>query len=80
MKLSVYSLIGHYQVHSSQRQPARKDANEDKKSDIPHSTDKESVSHSEETNMNKHEGYNEVREDETINPNEEQKRKAKRGK
>ncbi len=80
MELSVYSLIGYYQVYASQMQPARKDANADKKSDIPHSTDRESVSHSEETNMNKREGYNEMREDETINPNEEQKRKAKHGK
>ncbi len=74
MELSFYSLIGTYQAY-----PARKDANADKKSDIPHSTDRESISHSEETNMNKKEGYNEVREDATVNPNNEQKRKAKRG-
>lgn len=74
MELSFYNLIGSYQAR-----PAREDANASKKSDVPRSTDRESVSHSEETNMNRQEGYNEVREDETVNPDEQQKRQAKRG-
>lgn len=80
MELSFYSLIGPFQTHADQENgKSRKQQDAEKKSDVPHSTDQESVEHSEESSMNKKEGYNEVREDQPVNPDEAQKRKAKRG-
>ncbi len=45
-----------------------------------YTSDKKSVNHSEEVNMNSKKGYNETNEDAPVNPNEAQKQKAKQQK
>ncbi|MDJ1472289.1 hypothetical protein QNI19_05110 [Cytophagaceae bacterium DM2B3-1] len=45
--------------------------------DIPKTSQKKAVAHSEEVNMNGKKGYNETNEDAPVNPDQTQKKKAK---
>ncbi|MBC8110406.1 MAG: hypothetical protein H7Y04_05035 [Verrucomicrobia bacterium] len=46
--------------------------------DTDKTSEKEAVEHSEENNMNKKKGYNETQADAPVNPNQNQKKEAKK--